>query len=174
MNKEIKEICIKCELEFHKRGKGCAFRSLGNEYCDLIEDFNKFITNYQNQVEKLTQENNDLEERVIHQDNLIKQLRGNCKDLGKKNENQREELNRLLKQREKFKTKHCYLKERVGYLERSNNRKEETIIELRKEQELDKYKSVIDKAIDLVEKEISNYGSDKHLDKLLEILRSKK
>lgn len=34
-------------------------------------------------------------------------------------------------------------------------------------------KSVIDKAIDIVEKEISNYGSDKYLDSLLEILRSK-
>ena len=75
MNKEVKEICMKCELEFHKRGKGCAFRSLGNEYCDLIENFNKSITNYQNQVEKLTQENNDLEERVIHQDNVIKRLK---------------------------------------------------------------------------------------------------
>lgn len=60
MNKEVKEICMKCELEFHKIGKGCAFRSLGNEYCDLIEDFNKSITNYQNQVEKLNQENEHL------------------------------------------------------------------------------------------------------------------
>ena len=32
------------------------------------------IYNLKNQLEKLTQENNDLEERVIHQDNLIKQL----------------------------------------------------------------------------------------------------
>lgn len=36
------------------------------------------------------------------------------------------------------------LKERVAYLERSNNRREETIIDLREEQQLDLYKSVTD------------------------------
>ena len=35
-------------------------------------------------------------------------------------------------------------KERIEYLERSNNRKEETIIDLRTEQQLDLYKSVLD------------------------------
>lgn len=75
MNKEVKEICNKCELEINKQGKGCAFRSLGNEYCDLIENANNLINNLQNQVEKLTQENNDLEERVINQDNVIKKLK---------------------------------------------------------------------------------------------------
>lgn len=41
---------------------------------DYVEKSNNEIKQLQNQVEKLTQENNDLEERVIHQDNLIKGL----------------------------------------------------------------------------------------------------
>lgn len=36
------------------------------------------------------------------------------------------------------------LKERIEYLERSNNRREETIIDLRGEQQLDLYKNVIE------------------------------
>lgn len=34
----------------------------------------RYIIDLQNQAEKLTQENNDLEERVIHQDNVINHL----------------------------------------------------------------------------------------------------
>jgi len=114
----------------------------------------RYITNLQNQVEKLTQENNDLENLYITAiDNLSKSLLVNGD-----------------------------LKERIGYLERINNRKEETIIELRKEQELDKYKSVIDKAIEYIEDNGISYLNlagqrswcGKHsADKLLEILRSK-
>lgn len=43
------------------------------------------------------------------------------------------------------------LKERNTYLENSNNRREETIISLRHEQELDKYKEVIEEVNKIVE-----------------------
>lgn len=44
------------------------------KYCSVLETKDKVIKKLVNQLEKLTQENNDLEERVIHQDNVIKQL----------------------------------------------------------------------------------------------------
>lgn len=34
--RKVKEICWKCESNIHCRNKGCAFRSLGNEYCDEV------------------------------------------------------------------------------------------------------------------------------------------
>lgn len=42
------------------------------------------------------------------------------------------------------------LKERITYLENSNNRREETIINLRNEQQLDKYKEVIEEVRKLI------------------------
>lgn len=35
---EIKDICRSCENNIFKQNKGCAFRSLGNEYCDYVLD----------------------------------------------------------------------------------------------------------------------------------------
>ena len=133
---------------------------------DIVEDyqltdrFEKLQQEYevlQNQVEKLTQENNDLENLyILARDNLSKALLENAD-----------------------------LKERVGYLERSNNRKEETIIELRMEQELDKYKDIIDKALKELETYIDFCENDSQglyekcdiaihkMKNILEILRSK-
>ena len=34
--RKVKEICWKCESNIHCRNKGCAFRSLGNEYCNEV------------------------------------------------------------------------------------------------------------------------------------------
>ena len=53
MNNEIKEICRKCEDNINWQGKGCAFRSLGNEYCDAVENVNNLIKDLQKQ-NKLT------------------------------------------------------------------------------------------------------------------------
>ena len=47
------------------------------------------------------------------------------------------------------------LKERITYLENSNNRREETIINLRHEQQLDKYKEVIEDVREYIEQAIS-------------------
>lgn len=46
--------------------------------CISLDVLNRYV-NLINQVEKLTQENNDLEERVIYQDNVIKQLQDKIK-----------------------------------------------------------------------------------------------
>ena len=50
MNNEIKDICRKCEHQIHCQGKGCAFRSLGNEYCDEVENANNLIKDLQKQL----------------------------------------------------------------------------------------------------------------------------
>ena len=42
------------------------------------------------------------------------------------------------------------LKERITYLENSNNRREETILNLRNEQQLDKYKEVIEEIREVI------------------------
>lgn len=69
------------------------------------------------------------------------------------------------------------LKERNTYLENSNNRREETIISLRHEQQLDKYKEVIEEVKTEISSLMSKYFYEKdfciediHLDKLLQIL----
>lgn len=48
--REIKDICRKCEDNIHCQNKGCAFRSLGNEYCDVVLNATKLYL-------KLQQEN---------------------------------------------------------------------------------------------------------------------
>lgn len=52
MNNEIKDICRKCEHQIHCQGKGCAFRSLGNEYCDEVENANNLIKDLQQRIDK--------------------------------------------------------------------------------------------------------------------------
>lgn len=129
---------------------------MNNLYFDLEEGVYRtypdgdIATGYdiRNQLEKLTQENQDLENLyILARDNLSKSLLENAD-----------------------------LKERISYLERSNDRKEETIIELRKEQELDLYEDVINKALNKIESMFNNGDEDKIIDDLLEldkILRSK-
>ena len=60
MNKELKEICSKCEDYIHCQGKGCAFRSLGNEYCDEVENVNKLINDLQQENKQLKDNWNEL------------------------------------------------------------------------------------------------------------------
>lgn len=45
--KEIKEICLKCEQNIHCQNKGCAFRSLGNEFCDEVDNATKLYLKQQ-------------------------------------------------------------------------------------------------------------------------------
>lgn len=116
MNKELKEQYAR---EIYKDTDCWTTKETYEYFAEVIYKNEQL----QNQVEKLTQENNDLENSyILARDNLSKSLLENAD-----------------------------LKERIGYLERSNNRKEETIIELRMEQELDKYKDIIDKAINQIE-----------------------
>lgn len=173
MNKE--EIFTKEQIDFVKHcGEHFEVLTGGRGHSKTKE----MIQQLQNQVEKLTQENNDLEERVIHQDNLIatiereklqlKEEMLQLKDKIKVYENPNDLTDMFMNCNEITKDTINKLNERIGYLERSNNRKEETIIELRKEQELDKYKSVIDKAIEVLK--LCNSQCAKET---IEILRSK-
>lgn len=76
MNIEIKEICKKCEENIHCQGKGCAFRSLGNEYCDEVENVNNLIKDLQKQNTVLKDNWNKLkewlEEEIKENDTTIK------------------------------------------------------------------------------------------------------
>lgn len=56
--REIKDICGKCEDNIHCQNKGCAFRSLGNEYCDVVLNATKLYL-------KLQQENKQLKEQIV-------------------------------------------------------------------------------------------------------------
>ena len=156
MNK--KEIFTKEQIDFVKHcGEHFEVLTGGRGHSKTKE----MIQQLQNQVEKLTQENNDLEERVIHQDNVIKQL---------------QEENNNLKQPQIFIDTED-MEERYGndlYVEYLEKEKEHL-------------QSVIDKAIKyLKEKEDSLFmtfddeflSHDELIDKkigltLLEILRSK-
>lgn len=52
MKSEIKQICLKCEYNIHCQNKCCAFRSLGNEYCEEVENVNNLIKDLQLRIDK--------------------------------------------------------------------------------------------------------------------------
>lgn len=73
--REIKDICKECENNIHCQNKGCAFRSLGNEYCDVVLNATKLYL-------KLQQENQELKEELEelkHKHYLIQGGRGHGK-----------------------------------------------------------------------------------------------
>lgn len=73
MNKEVKEICLKCEHNIHCQGKGCAFRSLSNDYCDEVENVNNLIKNLQQKVNQLeTNRDEAIKELFILKDMIYK------------------------------------------------------------------------------------------------------
>lgn len=90
------------------------------------------------------------------------------------NDKEMQKINRKLKERFTLKQENQQLKERVAYLERSCERKEETILNLRHEQQLDKYKEVIEKVREHVERCAFNYPpyslNELATEELLEIL----
>jgi predicted transcriptional regulator len=65
MNKEVKEICLKCEHNIHCQGKGCAFRSLSNDYCDEVENANNLIKNLQQKVNQLETNRDELKKYIL-------------------------------------------------------------------------------------------------------------
>lgn len=46
--KLLKELCYHCENNLNECNKGCAFRSLSNEYCEEYEKLKKAIENESN------------------------------------------------------------------------------------------------------------------------------
>lgn len=68
---EIKDICRSCEENIHCQNKGCAFRSLGNEYCDYILNATKLYLDLQQKVEQLVLENEQLRTELNTKNNII-------------------------------------------------------------------------------------------------------
>ena len=60
--KEIKDICSKCEDNIYAQNKACAFRSLGNEYCDCVLNATRQHLKLQHKLEELEKENKELKE----------------------------------------------------------------------------------------------------------------
>ena len=61
---EIKDICRSCEENIHCQNKGCAFRSLGNEYCDYILNATKLYLDLQQKVEQLENIRKEIKEYI--------------------------------------------------------------------------------------------------------------
>lgn len=49
---EIEDICRSCESNIFAQNKGCAFRSLGNEYCDYVLNATKLYLEKDKQLDK--------------------------------------------------------------------------------------------------------------------------
>lgn len=79
--RKVKEICWKCESNIHCRNKGCAFRSLGNEYCD--------------EVLLATQE-------YLEKDQEIKRLNNELQDFKVQDISNQEQLYNLIEENEKL------------------------------------------------------------------------
>lgn len=58
---EIKYICMECEDNIHKQEKGCAWRSLGNEYCDYVLNATKLYLDKDKEIERLNNIINELD-----------------------------------------------------------------------------------------------------------------
>lgn len=50
---EIKSICGSCESYIIAQKRGCAFRSLGNEYCDYVLNATKLYLEKDKEIERL-------------------------------------------------------------------------------------------------------------------------
>ena len=79
---EIKYICMECEENIHCQDKGCAYRSLGNEYCDYVLQATKLYLEKDKEIERLNNIINKkeqflgdnikrLEREVVKRDNII-------------------------------------------------------------------------------------------------------
>lgn len=142
---------------------------------DLIIDLSKQNKQLQNQVEKLTGENNDLEERVIHQDNLIKQLQDK---LDIRNKEKSRICNQVINYRDKGKRKAKEITNLLALYKKTKEENEYLNVSLmQKVKIINELQSVIDKAIEYIEThkrkdeflELNEWGTRE----LLEILRSK-
>lgn len=67
---EIKDICRSCEENIHCQNKGCAFRSLGNEYCDYVLNATKLYLDLQQKVEQLEKEVNEYQKELEKADSI--------------------------------------------------------------------------------------------------------
>lgn len=64
MNSLVKNLCKKCENNICKNYRGCAFRSLTNDYCEELENLNSYI-------KQLQQENQQLKDQLKQREEVI-------------------------------------------------------------------------------------------------------
>ena len=127
MSEEIKEILDR--IETASEIFDCLLKP--KECTELLD----YITNLQQKVEQLEKENKKLKQWDVNKDTRNSRQRIANRDAYKKIE-QLEKENKGLKQQEltmPYDSRLSYLKQRCEYLERSNNRREDEIIELRDE-----------------------------------------
>lgn len=62
MNSLVKDLCKKCENSICENHRGCAFRSLTNDYCEVVEKVDTYIN-------QLQQENQQLKEQLENTNN---------------------------------------------------------------------------------------------------------
>lgn len=74
---EIKYICMECEDNIHKQEKGCAWRSLGNEYCDYVLNATKLYLDKDKEIERL---NNIIERYKKHIEDIDKWINYNAEN----------------------------------------------------------------------------------------------
>lgn len=60
MNDLVKELCKKCENSICENHRGCAFRSLSNDYCEEVEKLELYINQLQQENEQLKEQVEDL------------------------------------------------------------------------------------------------------------------
>ncbi len=68
MNNLVKDLCNKCENSICENHRGCAFRSLSNEYCDEVERLDLYIN-------QLQQKNQQLKEQLKKRDEVIENIK---------------------------------------------------------------------------------------------------
>ncbi len=86
MNSKVKDLCKKCEDTICENYKGCAFRSLTNEYCDEVENLDKYIKNLEQSLTEIREyiDNQSYKDLIPVELNIIKKMVD--KALGESNE----------------------------------------------------------------------------------------
>ena len=69
---EIKDICRSCESNIFAQNKGCAFRSLGNEYCDYVLEATKIYLDKQQELERYKNIINEFDKLIKNEINESK------------------------------------------------------------------------------------------------------
>lgn len=73
MNNLVKDLCNKCENSICENHRGCAFRSLSNEYCDEVERLDLYIN-------QLQQKNQQLKEQLKKRDEVIENIKNKVEE----------------------------------------------------------------------------------------------
>ena len=99
---EIKDICRSCESNIFAQNKGCAFRSLGNEYCDYVENATRKYLDLQKKAElgdhykhlysEVKKQKDDLQKEMDYVDDYNRHLLKQKDDVVEYIKNETEEL----------------------------------------------------------------------------------